>query len=82
MIDIHLWFHTILILSSSVPNAPTMDAVGPGAMRESADVIREVVAACELLEPSPDLDLPLICQPLYSAAMVYLNGGSFPSFPL
>lgn len=73
MINLHLWLHTILVLSHSAASGGQSTGAQPGIDRESADVIREIVTACELLRPEPFLDLPLICQPLYCAAMVYLD---------
>lgn len=74
MINMHLWFHTIVILSlSSTLDTSSMRGSSRQTIRESADVIREIVEACDLLVPTPCADLPLICQPLWTAAMVYLK---------
>lgn len=75
MINLHLWFHTILLMALSVSPSNMVHGQKSTAQpkRDSADVIREIVDACELLTPTPCLDLPLICQPLYTAAMVYLK---------
>lgn len=74
MIAIHLWFHATLIISMSSSNDEVNDRVQTDlTVRDSADVIREIVTSCELLDPSPLLNLSLICQPLYTAAMVYLK---------
>ena len=84
MINIHLWCHALLIIPTLSPgrldrhdNAPTATRI-----KDSADVIREIVTTCELLAPSPLLDIPLICQPVYAAAMVYLKGKYGYSVPL
>lgn len=84
MINIHLWCHALLIISMLSPGRLNRHDDAPTATRikDSADVIREIVTSCELLDPSPLLDIPLICQPVYTAAMVYLKGTSTLSIPL